>query len=63
MSGRRRNRPPAGNAAKRDRKRGRHKRATSPETQRWNTEHLIPERPPWLSAETYTKLAALREQL
>jgi hypothetical protein len=44
------------------RKRGRHKRRTSPETQRWNEEHLIPERPPWMPHDVYVKLAALREQ-
>jgi hypothetical protein len=42
-------------------KRGRHKRATSRETQRWNADYLIPERPQWMSAETYSQLAAMRK--
>jgi hypothetical protein len=42
-------------------KRGRHKRAVSHETRRWNDEHLIPERPSWMSTETYVKLARMRE--
>lgn len=61
MSGRRRNRPPTGQ--ERSRGRGRHKKATSPETVRWEREHLIPERPPWLDRETYEALAALRAEL
>lgn len=44
-------------------KRGRHRHVTSPETRRWNHEHLIPERPPWMSTETYRKLARLRKEL
>ena len=43
--------------------RGRHKKATSPEALRWESEHLIPERPPWLPRETYEALAALRAEL
>lgn len=42
-------------------KRGRHKRGVSPEARRWNEEFLIPERPAWMSAETYVQLARLRE--
>ena len=42
-------------------KRGRHKRDTSWESRRWNAEFLIPERPEWMSPETYTKLARMRE--
>lgn len=41
-------------------KRGRHKHGASKETRRWNDEHLIPERPAWMNADTYTKLAAMR---
>ena len=51
--------------AKRDRwykKRGRHKRRTSPETRRWEDEYLIPKRPPWMTPETYAKLARLRSE-
>ena len=43
--------------------RGRHKKATSPEVSRWNEAHLIPERPPWMDAETYRRLAGLRAEL
>jgi hypothetical protein len=45
-----------------DRKRGRHKKRTSDETRRWDREHLIPPRPPWMDAATYAKLADLRGQ-
>lgn len=40
--------------------RGRHKKHTSGETERWNAEHLIPPPPPWMDADTYAALAALR---
>lgn len=43
-----------------DRKRGRHKKAASAETKTWEREHMIPPRPSWMSADTYTKLARLR---
>lgn len=43
--------------------RGTHKRATSPETLRWDAEHLIPTRPEWMPVETYTALADLRRNL
>lgn len=43
--------------------RGRHKKATSPETRAWENEHLIPTRPPWMSASTYRELADLRRSL
>jgi hypothetical protein len=46
-----------------DPKRGRHKKHVSKETARWNEEHLIPERPPWMPEETYVKLAALRKSV
>jgi hypothetical protein len=42
---------------------GVHKHAASPETLRWNREQLLPERPPWMSAESYQKLAQLRGEL
>jgi hypothetical protein len=45
-----------------DIKRGRHRKHASRETQVWNTEHLIPPCPPWLSQETYVKLIALRNK-
>lgn len=41
-------------------KRGRHKHATSRETRRWEREHLLPERPPWMDTATYRRLAELR---
>ena len=44
-------------------RRGRHKKATSPEAARWELEHLIPERPPWMDPETYRRLAGLRAEL
>lgn len=47
----------------RKRRPGTHRRAASPETVRWETEQLIPERPPWLPPEIYVKLADLRRSL
>ena len=44
-------------------KRGRHKTRWSGETRRWESEHLIPERPPWMSTATYRALAELRLEL
>ena len=44
-------------------KRGRHRKRTSKETRKWEKEHLIPERPEWMSPETYSKLAELREKV
>ena len=44
-----------------DVKRGRHRKRASAETARWEREHLIPPRPAWMDADTYTKLAQLRE--
>lgn len=43
--------------------RGRHKKASSPETRLWEAEHLIPERPVWMPAATYERLADLRRNL
>ncbi len=43
--------------------RGEHKKSGSPETQRWEREHLIPECPPWMSRDTYLRLAQLRHEL
>ena len=43
-----------------DRKRGRHKRATSPETQRWEREHLPPACPSWMPVETWRRLVEMR---
>ena len=56
-------RRPAKHGKHRKRRVGTHKRASSPETVRWESEHLIPERPAWLPAETYVKLADLRRSL
>jgi hypothetical protein len=47
----------------REGKRGRHKRAVSPETRRWEDEHLIPEKPPWMSDHLYRSLAQMRNEL
>jgi hypothetical protein len=47
----------------RKRRRGTHKRAASPETQRWEDEHLIPDRPVWMARDTYLALAQLRKEL
>lgn len=63
MSRRRRNRTPLEHGKHHKRRPGTHKRRHSPETERWNTEHLIPERPAWLPADTYIKLADLRSRL
>lgn len=46
-----------------DPKRGRHKKASSPETGRWEQDCLIPARPVWMPAYTYRQLANLRGQL
>lgn len=62
-SGKGRNRPPRASASLRQDKRGRHKRAASPETVRWEEEHLIPPCPPWLARDVYVKLATLRSSL
>ena len=48
---------------RRKRRRGVHKRATSPDARRWEAEHLIPARPPWMSVSTYRRLAELRGRL
>jgi hypothetical protein len=44
-----------------DRKRGRHKKRASAETEAWERDHLIPPRPPWMDRETYRRLARLRD--
>lgn len=41
-------------------KRGRHRRSSSPETRRWEQNHLIPERPVWMPQSVYVGLADLR---
>lgn len=41
-------------------KRGRHKKAGSPEAQAWKREHMQPERPAWCPLDTYTRLMELR---
>jgi hypothetical protein len=51
-----------GGKPQRGRDRGRHKHGRSPETKRWNAEHLLPPRPPWMDAETYRKLAERRDE-
>lgn len=47
----------------RKRRRGVHRKSTSPETLRWNREHLVPKQPSWMSVETYVALARLRTEL
>jgi hypothetical protein len=42
---------------------GLHKHHRSPETVRWNEEHLIPQRPSWMDNATYLRLAKLRLEL
>lgn len=59
----RRYRNPPNHGKHRKRRPGTHKGARSPETIRYETEHLIPNRPPWMPKETYTQLAALRKAL
>ena len=44
-----------------DTKRGRHKKRASREAAVWESEHLIPPRPPWMDSATYSKLADLRK--
>ncbi len=44
-------------------RRGEHKKNGSPETRKWNAEHLLPEQPSWMSVETYLRLAELRQAL
>jgi hypothetical protein len=45
---------------KTDPKRGRHRKAVSAETRKWEAEHLIPERPAWMDERTYVALAKMR---
>lgn len=63
MSSRRRYRKPVRHGKHRKRRPGVHKAFDSPETVRWNTDHLIPERPAWMDRDLYRKLADLRAQL
>jgi hypothetical protein len=44
-------------------RRGRHKHARSRETKTWERDHMLPERPPWMSEATYQALARLRSTL
>jgi hypothetical protein len=44
-------------------RRGEHKKHLSPETAKWNAEHLLPEQPGWMTTETYHRLAQLRAGL
>lgn len=44
-------------------KRGRHRKATSPEAASWEAEHLIPKRPAWMPVHVYQRLAKLRGEL
>ncbi len=39
---------------------GVHKHRHSPETQVWNQEHLVPEKPAWMTAEVYHRLVQIR---
>lgn len=63
MSARNRKRPYASHGKHRKRRAGVHKHRHSPETERWNDEHLIPRCPPWLDRDTYVQLADLRRSL
>ena len=47
----------------RDGMRGRHKRAASPEAKAWARDHLVPDRPAWMSRSTYRALCRLRGSL
>jgi hypothetical protein len=47
----------------RKRRRGCHKRSTSPEVRSYVAEHTAPPRPAWLERATYRELVALRQQL
>ena len=47
----------------RKRKRGAHKGRWSPETLLWNREQVIPRKPPWMTTETYVRLARLRDEI
>lgn len=62
-SGKRRYRKQVAHGKHRKRRPGVHKNAASPETKRWNTEELIPKRPPWMPADVYVKLADIRRSL
>jgi hypothetical protein len=44
-------------------RRGEHKKAASPETQRWERERRPPAQPGWMSLETYAALVRLRHRL
>jgi hypothetical protein len=44
-------------------RRGRHRHAGSAETKRWLAEHAPPEQPPWMTADAYIALMALRRRL
>jgi hypothetical protein len=59
----RRNRYSDQHGKHRKRRRGVHKNARSPETAVWENEHLIPDCPPWLERDVYTRLAELRRSL
>jgi len=45
------------------RRRGCHKRDTSPEVVRWKEEHLLSDRPAYMDAPTYVALARLHRVL
>ncbi len=47
----------------RQRRPGAHKNRFSPETARWEREHLVPKRPGWMPERTYVELARLRQEL
>jgi hypothetical protein len=44
-------------------RRGRHKHRGSPETRRFDHEHLVPPRPPWMDEAVYRALVEVRERL
>lgn len=47
----------------RQRRRGVHKRDTSPEVIAWKADHLLSEPPPWMDASTWARLARLHREL
>ncbi len=47
----------------RQRRPGAHKHRNSPETLRWEREHLVPKRPDWMPEQIYVELARLRQDL
>jgi hypothetical protein len=44
-------------------RRGEHRKRTSPETRRWERDHLFPGKPSWMDSATYRALVTLRGRL